>query len=992
MTCRSFYKYFAALYPDHRLTRVMEDCCDTCTRIKEDLCSPHVSADDKEILKAYQFRHIADSMSMRTVMREVIARFAGRKLTDTLSVLSDEALLSDLLEKVHLIPTNNEDALVEAMTSQLQLSDSAVIQKPIVQLQLEDYGGNLVTPSFKMSRPSKDYYASNLLIFMFVVCNLSDSDNCIYLYDERAQGKDCEALCNLRFRYHLELYHKRLDAGLTEEDLMKIVLYLIMDNCVGQNKSQVVLKFYLFLSLVFYDSVVAHYNISGHSHMANDVTTAHAKGPLKRENIFDPKVIADRMSTVKGIRAEFIDHRNADAFLWTGWEDLLDKHMPDINSTRIEGGYTSAHFFEFARGSVTIRDLATTEVIHVHTYIAPERIAEVRSNIIRELVGKEVPIADVKLTDIILPKHPLVQLSEAKIKSMSSKMFSIPTEYRSYYPSCAADDDDGDDLSVQTKLKSKKQNKRFQWDEASQRTPSIATMFKAIHVNVNKKLGNLLTKQATKVKLEGALDKYLVKRGVDVPSEAYTTSVQDDKCCSVQNAPGNLIDTGTQKAGNDSAWVPSKRRKNDHKRPMFSTRKCGRWTNTTIYGYAEQDLMIVQIELKQAQMEFLKKACSVVHTEEERREALRYLLTQEMSQREDVRIGPSRYKAKNNANNKYDRDIGSALITTKAILANERVGTDLRFRGVEISQGEWEVLPNKCYCVHLRNGVYLDCYPFYLIGMCYLSFGNSSKSLQDSDGKAARANAELVSWVGEAYLKAREAIPVGDEVNYSMGPKFSLAASHCPENTVSNVRVQVQLKHTPLTESWYNNTQSDGFCGWLAIIALTCGLEKIHLEVYRERLFVIEKLEEFRVHVPAVVATQIEQLVIVLKGWGDADLEKPIWLPRNHPVHGTLWLSTADFNEYGPFLRAFLKCNVWAKSSSGETCYSHTGTNDDTKSFRFTYSDWMNELLKEDYKHVFYSDAHYYQGPEYSSLWLREQFRAAFSDLVGNLYKKLFEA
>jgi hypothetical protein len=94
----------------------MEDCCDTCIRIKEDLDSPHVSAADKEILKAYQFKHIADSMSMRTVMRDVIERFAGCKLTDTLSVLSDEALLSDLLEKVHLIPTSNEDALGELVT------------------------------------------------------------------------------------------------------------------------------------------------------------------------------------------------------------------------------------------------------------------------------------------------------------------------------------------------------------------------------------------------------------------------------------------------------------------------------------------------------------------------------------------------------------------------------------------------------------------------------------------------------------------------------------------------------------------------------------------------------------------------------------------------------------------------------------------------------------------------------------------------------------
>ena len=56
---------------------------------------------------------------------------------------------------------------------------------------------------------------------------------------------------------------------------------------------------------------------------------------------------------------------------------------------------------------------------------------------------------------------------------------------------------------------------------------------------------------------------------------------------------------------------------------------------------------------------------------------------------------------------------------------------------------------------------------------------------------------------------------------------------------------------------------------------------------------------------------------------------------------------------------------------------------------RFTYSDWANELLNEDYKHVFFSDEHYYQGPEYSSTWLRRQLCAVFDDLVSSLYKKL---
>jgi len=726
--------------------------------------------------------------------------------------------------------------------------------------------------------------------------------------------------------------------------------------------------------------------------MANDVTTAHAKGPLKRENIFHPKIMADRMSTVKGIRAEFIDHHKEDAFLWTGWEALLDAHMPDISSKHIEGGYTSAHFFEFSRGSVSIRDLATTEVIYVHTYIAPDRITEVRINIIRQLFGKEVRIADVKISDVILPKHPVLELSEAKIKSMSSKLFSIPTEYRDYYPSCALDDDNLVQAAAVTKLKTKNNNKKFQIDE---RTPSIATLFKPIPLKVNTKLGRFLEKAATKVKSDGALEKYLVKRGVDVPPSAYTTT-ESAPSCTVQSCVENMmIDANT--TGKSKAWykgdpdcdagVLVKRRKTVQ-RPLFTNRKSGRWTNTTVYGYSDSDLMVVEIELKQAQIEFIKTACSIVHTDEERREAVRYLLTQEMSLREDLMIGPSKFKAKNNANNKYDRDIGRCLIAKKKFSPCNRIGTDLRFRGVERSETEWLALPNKCYCVHIRNGVYLDCYPFYRIGMCYSSFANSPQSLQDSDGRAAQANVELISWGGEAYLKSKVVIAEGEELKYTMGKKFNLSQSQCTENTVSNVRVTVMLKYTPLTETWYHNTQGDGYCGWLAIIQLIYGLEKIRLEVYKDRLFVLEKLEEFRADVPDVVAAKLEKLIIILKGWGETDLEKPTWLPREHSVHGELWLGTHDVNEYGPFLQAFLKFNVWVKTSPDQTCYGHVGIND-TK-LRFTYSDWINELFSEDYKHMFYSDSHFYQGPEYSSLYLREQFRVAFSDLITNLCKKLF--
>ncbi|ETN18491.1 hypothetical protein PPTG_04082 [Phytophthora nicotianae INRA-310] len=37
----------------------------------------------------------------------------------------------------------------------------------------------------------------------FVVADISNNINHVYFYDERAQGKDADALCRLRLNYHL---------------------------------------------------------------------------------------------------------------------------------------------------------------------------------------------------------------------------------------------------------------------------------------------------------------------------------------------------------------------------------------------------------------------------------------------------------------------------------------------------------------------------------------------------------------------------------------------------------------------------------------------------------------------------------------------------------------------------------------------------------------------------------------------------------------------
>jgi hypothetical protein len=56
------------------------------------------------------------------------------------------------------------------------------------------------------SHPSADYFNSNLMVSNFVVANLISNSSDVFFYDEQAQSKDVDALCSLRFTYHLEKF------------------------------------------------------------------------------------------------------------------------------------------------------------------------------------------------------------------------------------------------------------------------------------------------------------------------------------------------------------------------------------------------------------------------------------------------------------------------------------------------------------------------------------------------------------------------------------------------------------------------------------------------------------------------------------------------------------------------------------------------------------------------------------------------------------------
>ena len=161
------------------------------------------------------------------------------------------------------------------------------------------YKQRITAAHFGFKRLSADYFNSNLMGYSFVVADISTGKNHVYYYDERHQGKGADALCSLRMRYHLSKTRESRAQG-----VKKVLSMSLLDNCVGQNKSQIVINFFCMLSLFFYDTVALLFFPPGHSHMIPDRVVAYCKYAVKGLNLYTLGQIAAESNRIKSVHAE----------------------------------------------------------------------------------------------------------------------------------------------------------------------------------------------------------------------------------------------------------------------------------------------------------------------------------------------------------------------------------------------------------------------------------------------------------------------------------------------------------------------------------------------------------------------------------------------------------------------------------------------------------------------------------------------------------------
>ena len=239
-------QYVNYFFPEITLRRPKEDACDGCYAINIELSNPDLTAERKEeqLIK----NHIAAAIIPRRAMQAFNKIFIRNK--DPSAIIPD-VLLPDLLEE------DEEDVDPEADGT----GDETIVNvnkfTQTLTVQGEDCGGTQGLPHYGYTRPSLDYYNSNLLLYNFVVSDVVTKINNIFYFDERGQGKGLDAFCTLRLRYHLRKWHL---------EIPPLYSLSILDNCVGQNKSQRMMKFYALMSILFYDEVAADSDFWAFSH------------------------------------------------------------------------------------------------------------------------------------------------------------------------------------------------------------------------------------------------------------------------------------------------------------------------------------------------------------------------------------------------------------------------------------------------------------------------------------------------------------------------------------------------------------------------------------------------------------------------------------------------------------------------------------------------------------------------------------------------------
>ena len=401
----------------------------------------------KEELIAAKNVHLKDAINMRKVIKDIVKSVKEAVAPGDPPLVEEPVYVptcfSDPYDRINrpfivdhqegivgheedIVSEDEETPVIEEEEEPVPVDDTdeeppAVSRK--LRVTVQDFGSGIPMPRYGADRPNHDYYASNITLnnMNFVDCSSGQCN--ISYYDERNAGKDGNSVSSLRWDDTKQFIIENKDDPPTAE-------CKILDNCVGQNKSNTTHKFSMLTSILLYpDGVTDVYFRVGHSHNSSDMKTAHANKAMAKKNLYTPIMVVGEINKMKGLTGRLFDDRDG---VFLDWKVFLDKHFPNMIP-----GFTSYFLFEFKDGKVKYKEIGDDgeiETVKLQTFC--DNPATTKKIILRELFNLSPTSNSVEIVRAKprLPPLPMKRLSRKKIDNMKVIYQQIPRCYRWFYP------------------------------------------------------------------------------------------------------------------------------------------------------------------------------------------------------------------------------------------------------------------------------------------------------------------------------------------------------------------------------------------------------------------------------------------------------------------------------------------------------------------------------------------------------------------------------
>jgi len=177
-------------------------------------------------------------------------------------------------------------------------NDQKLARKGIISHFSFDYSQNLVLPQ-KTDQPGSFYFYSLRNIYLFGLTDESCNRQINYLMDEGECAKGSNEVVSMVWHFLNTLSPDK-----------KAHIVFNADNCVGQNKNNTMVKFFLWQCLMGYSKTVqVKFMVKGHTHFGPDSNFSHIKKRYRRSNAFSLAQLSEivNKSSVSN-KAEIIDH------------------------------------------------------------------------------------------------------------------------------------------------------------------------------------------------------------------------------------------------------------------------------------------------------------------------------------------------------------------------------------------------------------------------------------------------------------------------------------------------------------------------------------------------------------------------------------------------------------------------------------------------------------------------------------------------------------